>query len=355
MKPDYERYYRQTSLDTFGAVGQAKLAVGRVLIVGLGGLGIPAAQYLNSMGVGTLGLMDNDIIELNNLQRQVLYGDQDVGRAKLEVALEKLQRQNSETVLVPISDYLSRENALHIIENYDVVVDASDNFATRYLVNDACVILKKPFVYGALHAFEGQVSVFNHLDGPTYRCLFPNMPGVGEVPNCNENGVLGVIPGIIGSLQALETVKILTGVGEPLSGQLLIYDGLTQTTRKIAFKPNPTNKAIEKLSNDYGTLPCKLKMSVSAEAYLQLSTPHQLIDVRTAMEFEGDHLRNARNIPLDDLELHHESIDFTTPVYLICQSGKRSEVAFQLLSRMEPNAAITHIEGGMNRIASLCH
>ena len=204
------RFIRQTSLVQFGAEGQAKLADARVLLVGLGGLGVPVAQYLNAMGIGTLGLVEQDIVEMHNLQRQVLYSENDLGQPKLKVALEKLALQNSNTKLNGHPCFLTKDNALDILANYDVVVDATDNFETRYLINDACLLQNKPFVYGALHGFEGQVSVFNYNNGPTYRCLFPNMPKADEIPDCNTNGVLGVLPSIIGSLQALEVVKLIT-------------------------------------------------------------------------------------------------------------------------------------------------
>ncbi|MBT8237542.1 MAG: HesA/MoeB/ThiF family protein, partial [Croceitalea sp.] len=182
------RYKRQTSLVSFGDEGQAKLADSQVLVVGLGGLGLPVVQYLNAMGVGTIGLVDHDTIELHNLQRQILYTEADLGRPKLEVAIERLQAQNSNTKIIGHDTFLNSQNALEIIKNYEVVVDATDNFATRYLINDACILLNKPFVYGALHDFEGQVSVFNYQNGPSYRCLFPKMPGPNEIPNCDVNG-----------------------------------------------------------------------------------------------------------------------------------------------------------------------
>ena len=221
-----ERYTRQTTLKGFGQEGQQKLADAKVLVIGAGGLGVPVLTYLNAMGVGTIGIMDSDTVSITNLHRQVLYGQSDVGQSKVISALEKLKAQNSDTEIVVYDTFLTTKNALEVIADYDVVVDTSDNFPTRYLVNDACVILNKSFVYGALHGYEGQVSVFNYEDGPTYRCLFPNMPNENEVPNCNEHGVLGIIPGIIGNLQALETIKVITGIGEALSGKLLVFDGI---------------------------------------------------------------------------------------------------------------------------------
>src|SRR5690606_29386865 len=260
------RYIRQTQLKGFGPSGQKRLAEAKVLVVGLGGLGLPALQYLNAMGVGNLGLMDRDTIELHNLQRQVLYGDQDVGRPKLAVAHERLRQQNPTTRFRLHDCFLTAGNALEIIRDYDLVVDATDNFPTRYLIDDACVILRKTFVYGALHGFEGQVSVFGHQGGPTYRCLYPKMPGAAELPDCDTHGVLGIVPGIIGNLQALEVVKIVTGIGEVLSGKLLLFDGLAQTYTKIGFKADPVNLGRKELQASYGPLDCEAP-GISAEAF----------------------------------------------------------------------------------------
>ncbi|MDX1471813.1 MAG: HesA/MoeB/ThiF family protein [Flavobacteriaceae bacterium] len=217
------RYLRQTSLVGFGPDSQEKLGEAKVLVVGAGGLGIPVLQYLTAMGIGTVGIVENDTIDLTNLQRQVLYSEKDVNHPKIQVASERLNALNSDINIKLHPCFLTAENSLDIISEYDVVVDASDNFPTRYLINDSCVILKKPFVYGALHGFEGQVSVFNYKAGPTYRCLFPNKPSSDEIPNCDVNGVLGIIPSIIGSLQCLETIKIITGIGKVALGELVIW------------------------------------------------------------------------------------------------------------------------------------
>jgi molybdopterin/thiamine biosynthesis adenylyltransferase len=203
-----KRYIRQTILKGFGAEGQRKLANAKVLVVGAGGLGVPVLTYLNAMGVGTLGIVDADVVSISNLHRQVLFTEAMVGLLKVHAAAEQLQKQNPETKINAYPTFLDLSNALEIIGNYDLVVDATDNFPTRYLINDACVILNTPFVYGALHGFEGQVSVFNYENGPTYRCLFANMPMADAIPDCNENGVLGILPGIVGNLQALEVVKL---------------------------------------------------------------------------------------------------------------------------------------------------
>lgn len=354
MTVDLSKYQRQTQLKSFGLDKQSKLFESKVLIVGLGGLGIPVAQYLNAMGVGSLGLMDPDTITLHNLHRQVLYSEGEVGQLKVEVAAQKLKKQNSQINITSIPKFLSKENALGIIEEYDVIVDASDNFATRYLVNDACVILKKPFVYGALHDFEGQVSVFNYDNGPTYRCLFPNMPNIDEIPNCDENGVLGVLPGIIGTLQALETVKVLTGIGEVLSGKLLLFDGLTCQNRLVQFRADPNNLNLDELLDTYGAVQCGPISAITAFDFMALDGQKQLIDVRSTEEFEHNHLNGAKNIPLPTLRASEEHIDFTQPVYLICQSGKRSTVAHEMLRTTHPKATLYHVEGGMNEMLPQC-
>jgi len=348
------KYKRQITLNSFGLDKQSKLTKSKVLIVGLGGLGIPTAQYLNSMGVGTLGLMDNDSIALHNLHRQVLFDEQHLGHKKVVVAAEKLRHQNTQTEIRAIEAFLTRDNALETISEYDLVVDATDNFTARYLINDACVILKKPFVYGALHDFEGQVSVFNYDNGPTYRCLFPNMPKLDEIPNCDENGVLGVLPGIIGTLQALETVKVLTGLGQVLAGKLLIFDGLNQQNRLVQFKANPENLGISSLLDAYGPEQCGSINTITAVDFIAIDGQKQLIDVRSTEEFGHNHLKEAKNIPLSVLKESTEQIDLSKPVYIICQSGKRSAVAFEMLKTFYPEAMLYHIEGGMNEMLPLC-
>lgn len=350
------RYIRQTTLKGFGLEGQKKLAAAKILVIGAGGLGVPVLTYLNAMGVGKIGIVDNDTISITNLHRQVLYGHGDVGEPKVSTASEKLKAQNPENEHVVYNTFLNTANALEIIADYDIVVDASDNFPTRYLVNDACVILKKPFVYGALHGFEGQVSVFNYKNGPTYRCLFPQMPKEDEVPNCNEHGVLGIIPGIIGNLQALETVKVVAEIGEVLSGKLLIFDGLQQSYQKINFKLQPDNLKIEKLQDFYEwNDPCEIIPSVPADNLQKLlAEKAQLIDVRTFKEYEEYHLPNSIHIPLKELEPNTSKIDFSVPVYLLCQSGKRSESALKLLQEKQPESSLFSISGGLNKYLAIC-
>lgn len=349
-----ERYIRQTILRGFGKEGQAKLANAKVLVVGAGGLGVPVLTYLNAMGLGMLGVVDNDLVSISNLHRQVLYDESDIGKPKVEVAVRKLKAQNPETNLKGHKTFLDKENALQIIRNYDVVIDATDNFPTRYLINDVCVLLKKPFVYGALHGFEGQVSVFNFKGGPTYRCLFPNMPKAHEVPNCNEHGVLGILPGIIGNLQALEAIKVLTGVGEVLSGKLLLYNGLSQTVQQVKFPVVNKNLNIEELASDY-SLSCQLDVpsieTAKFESLLKEGEIH-ILDVRTQEEYVQLHLPNSVNIPLSDLEQNIKSIPKKSPVYVICQSGVRSRKAISLLQGRISEQKFINVKGGLNKLFS---
>lgn len=354
---NWKRYIRQTALKEFGPMAQQQLAGSRVLVVGLGGLGIPVVQYLNAMGVGTLGLVEQDVVDLHNLQRQVLYTERDLGRPKIEVVTAFLREQNSETTIREHDTFLNRSNALEILIDYDLVVDATDNFPTRYLINDACVILKKPFVYGALHGFEGQVSVFNYDGGPTYRCLFPNMPGPDAIPDCNQNGVLGVLPGIVGNLQALEVVKCLTGVGEVLKGKLLLYNGLDQSINKIRFPLNPRNLKLKALKKAYGEMVCLPSDAITAEQLIQLlehTEAIQLIDVRKQEEFQKYHIPHARNIPLDLLIKSPEMINSELPVYFICATGQRSHAALLQTKNHYPGLAVYNILGGMQHYIAIC-
>ena len=347
-----ERYTRQTILKDFGIESQEKLGQAKVLVVGAGGLGIPALTYINAMGVGTLGIVDADEVSVSNLHRQVLYCENDVGKSKVAVAIKKLANQNSDTKLIPYDTFLTRDNALEIIKDFDLVVDASDNFPTRYLINDACVILKKPFVYGALHSFEGQVSVFNYQGGPTYRCLFPNMPSANEIPNCNEHGVLGIIPGIVGNLQAMEVVKVLTGIGEVLSGKLLLYNGLEQNIQKIKFLCNPLNLEIEALQSDYAFNCSTVLNSIEASDFevLHQSKKVQTIDVRTMQEYRQFHLKNTLCHPLSDIENWKQQINFDKPIYLICESGVRSIKAQIYLQDYKPEANFINVNGGIDKL-----
>jgi adenylyltransferase/sulfurtransferase len=347
-----ERYLRQITLDGFGTEGQEKLNQAKILVVGAGGLGIPVLTYLNAMGVGTLGIVDADVVSLSNLHRQVLFTEAMVGMPKVVAIKNQLSAQNSNTVINTYSSYLIVSNAIDIIKEYDIVVDATDNFPTRYLINDACVILNKPFVYGALHAFEGQVSVFNYNGGPTYRCLFPTMPAADAVPNCNENGVLGILPGIIGNLQALEVVKIIAEIGEVLSGVLLLFDTMSQRTQRIKFKLQSGNNEIKNLASNY-EFDCELPLkSMEANELQKLlsSKSIELIDVRTDKEFQRQHLKEAKHIPLSELTNRVSEVDLETTVYVICQSGMRSKRAIATLQKLFPGKDFVNVTGGMNQM-----
>ena len=347
-----DRYQRQITLAGFGIESQQKLSQAKVLVVGAGGLGVPVLTYLNAMGVGTLGIVDADVVSLSNLHRQVLFTENMVGTPKVIAAKNQLLGQNSNTHIITYQTYLTVINAREIIKEYDIVVDATDNFPTRYLINDACILQGKPFVYGALHAFEGQVSVFNYKGGPTYRCLFPTMPEADAVPNCSENGVLGILPGIIGNLQALEVVKIIAEIGEVLSGVLLLFDSLTQRTQRMKFKLQPENKELKVLANSY-EFDCEFPLkSIEANEFQLLLSERlvELIDVRSYKEFQRHHLREAKHIPLGELTARITEIDLENSVYVICQSGVRSKKAIAQLQELFPGKDFINVTGGMNQM-----
>lgn len=344
------RYIRQTTLNGFGIANQEKLLLAKVLVIGAGGLGVPVLHYLNAMGVGTLGIVDDDIVALSNLQRQVLYTEADIDKPKAIVAAAKLSAQNSETTIQVFQERIDANNAVQIISNFDIIVDATDNFDTRYLVNDVCVVLQKPLVYGALHAFEGQVSVFNYKNGPTYRCLFPVPPKPTEIPDCNVNGVLGVIPGIIGNFQALEVIKIITGIGNVLSGKLLLYDGLSQSIQKISFTLQPEHLKVQlptaTLQNN--------EITATAFSTLLLSKSEvKVIDVRSTLEVMQDPLMAEniliQHIPLQQLDTFVDIFKNTsTAFYFLCQSGIRSQKAIAWLKSNGIQGNFVNIVGGMN-------
>src|SRR5947209_6375594 len=237
--PEVARYSRHLIMPEVALEGQKRLKAARVLLIGAGGLGSPLGLYLAAGGIGCIGLVDFDVVDFSNLQRQVLHGTPDVGRPKLQSAKERLQAINPEVQIELYETRLTSANAMDILEPYDIVIDGTDNFPTRYLVNDACVILKKPNVYGSIFRFDGQATVFAYEDGPCYRCLYPEPPPPGLVPSCAEGGVLGILPGLIGVVQATETVKLILGIGEPLVGRLLLYDALGMRFRELKLRKNP--------------------------------------------------------------------------------------------------------------------
>ena len=347
----YERYKRHLALPEFGAEGQQALLAARVLLIGAGGLGCPLAQYLAAAGVGTLGLVDYDVVDASNLQRQVLYGTRDVGRPKAEVARERILALNPDVKVEVHQVRLASDNALAILGDYDVVVDGTDNFPTRYLANDACVLLGKPNVHGSIFRFEGQATVFDARRGPCYRCLYPEPPPPGAVPSCAEGGVLGVLPGLVALIQATETIKLITGLGEPLIGRLLQYDALAMSFTEFRLRKDPAcpvcgeRPTVRELIDyegfcglpraDEGEPPVRERSAVEVAAMQARGEPFLLLDVREPDEWEAAHIEGARLVPLGQLEARlAELSDWRERrVVVHCRSGARSARAVRLLQR----------------------
>ncbi len=339
------RYARHFVLPEVGLEGQRRLRESKVLVVGAGGLGSPAALYLAAAGVGTLGLVDFDEVEVSNLQRQLLHGTSDVGRSKLDSARDRLREVNPHVEVVTHPVHLTSGNALEVLEGYDVVVDGTDNFPTRYLVNDACVLLGIPNVYGSVFRWEGQLSVFCVPDGPCYRCLFREPPPPGLVPNCAEGGVLGVLPGIVGSLQALETIKLLLGVGDSMAGRLLLLDALAMEWRELRIRRNPEcpvcgDEPTQRELIDYeifcGVVPEEEAGEDEEEIdpeelreRLERGGPVFLLDVREPYEWLIGNLESAGAvlIPLGELPRRLQEVPRDRPVVVYCRSGSRSRQA----------------------------
>jgi len=348
---ELRRYSRHLVLPEVGIDGQRRLKAARVLVVGAGGLGSPLGLYLAAAGVGTLGLVDFDRVDVSNLHRQVLFGDPDVGRPKVEAAVERLRGINPHIELVPHAIRLDASNALELFAGYDLVVDGSDNFPTRYLVNDACVLAGKPDVYGSVFRFEGQVSVFRGAEGPCYRCLFPEPPPPGLVPSCAEGGVLGVLPGIVGALQANEAIKLVLGAGEPLVGRLVLFDALRLRFRELALRKDPEcpvcsaeptltelidYEAFCGVGGDRGgdAAAAEPGFDVTPEevaAWRAEGRPFTLLDVRTAEERAIAAIEGARAIPLQELPDRLGELDAADRVVVHCHHGPRSTRAATLL------------------------
>ena len=348
------RYTRQVTLPEIGEAGQAKLLAASVLIVGAGGLGSPTAIYLAAAGVGRIGLVDFDNVDVTNLHRQVLYGTSSVGRPKLDAARERLEDLNSDIKIETHSTRLTSENALEIIASYDLVVDGTDNFATRYLVNDACVLLGKPNVYGSIFRFDGQVSIFAMPDGPCYRCLYPEPPPPGLVPSCAEGGVLGVLPGVVGTIQATEAIKLITGAGETLAGRLLLFDALRMTFRTMKLPRRCEQHPKITTLIDYEEF-CNAMQTTDitpAEVAEKLKDGQDvvLIDVREPYEWGAGHVAEATHIPLAQVPARLEEIPRDREVVMICRSGGRSERARQFLAQ-NGYTRVKNLVGGMQRWA----
>ena len=318
-----KRYDRQLILPEIGLTGQEKLLQAKVLVVGAGGLGCPLLLYLAGAGIGKIGIVDDDTVDLSNLHRQVLYHTDEIGRKKADAAAEKLRLLNPQVELVPFTFRLTAENAEALIAQYDLVIDGSDNFVTRYLVNDTCVALNKVLVFGSIFQFEGQVSVFNFKGGPDYRSIFPEAPLPEDNQNCGEGGVIGTLPGIIGSIMANEAIKIICGFGDVLSGQLLLFNALDNAMQLLKFGAAPAVKAPDQ------KLPDEITLTQLTEWEDQL-VPFQLIDVREAYEYEEFNV-GGLNIPLYELNAHKAQLLTQQKLVFSCSTGKRSKIAVNLL------------------------
>ena len=362
-KEEVLRYSRHLIMPEVGMDGQLKLKAAKVLCIGTGGLGAPLGQYLAAAGVGRIGLVDFDKVDLTNLQRQILFSTNDVNRPKIQAAAERLCGLNPDIQIDTFETMLTSANALDILKDYDIVVDGTDNFATRYLVNDACVLLGKPNVYGSIFRFEGQASVFGYSNGPCYRCLYPEPPPPGLVPSCAEGGVLGVLPGIVGSIQAAETLKLIIGKGEPLVGRLLLFDALSMKFRELKLRKNPdcpvcgARPTVTKLI-DYSEF-CGVRgeeTSAPASTVPEI-TPRELkarldrgdnlfiLDVREPHEYQicniGGYL-----IPLGDLSKRVSELDSSREIVAHCRSGKRSAEASEFL-RQSGFRKVLNLKGGI--------
>ena len=363
------RYSRHLLIPEVGLTGQQKLKASSVLIIGTGGLGSPVALYLAAAGVGRIGLVDYDVVDYTNLQRQIIHGTSTVGVLKIKSARQRLLDLNPDIQVDVYNEPFTSENALRIAADYDVLVDGTDNFPTRYLTNDVCVFLGKPNVYGSIYRFDGQASVFYAKEGPCYRCLFPEPPPPGLVPSCAEGGVLGVLPGTIGTIQATEALKLLLGIGETLIGRLLIYDALDTSFQSVKLKKNPNcavcgeHPTITKLidyeqfcgvpGHDYGNDQAKSKWDITPpELVERMKTNHlQLIDVREPHELQISALSEAENIPLGTLASRLSELNSAQEIVLFCKSGGRSMRALELLASAGFKR-VKNLKGGINAWAA---
>ena len=354
-----QRYARHLTIPDVGSEGQKKLKAARVLCIGAGGLGSPVTMYLAAAGIGHIGIVDFDVVDFSNLQRQLLHGTEDVGKKKIESAVERLRSINPEVMVETYDTRLSAENAAEIAELYDLIIDGTDNFETRYLSNDLSVLTGKPNVYGSIFRFEGQVSVFApHLGGPCYRCLFPTPPEPGQVPSCAEGGVLGVLPGIVGCLQANEAIKLILGTGDPLIGRLVHFDALAFRFREIRLRrdpecaicgESPTITELEEIEfacdvNDQPSIP---EIDVhELKARLEDDSTFVLLDVREHEEIEICKISESIVIPLSEFPDRIEELDKDSEIIVLCKLGGRSAKALQmLLDAGFENAC--HVQGGI--------
>ena len=349
-KDEILRYSRHLIMPEVGMDGQRKLKRAKVLTIGAGGLGSPLALYLGAAGVGRLGMVDFDVVDFTNLQRQIIHDTDDVGRLKLDSAKDTIGDINPNVEVVGYGERLTSANALEIFADYDIIADGTDNFPTRYLVNDACVLLGKPNAYGSIFRFEGQVSVFDAAKGPCYRCLYPEPPPPGLVPSCAEGGVLGVLPGIVGCLQALETIKLILGTGSPLIGRLLLFDALQMKFRELKLRKNPecpvcgTNATIKELIDYEEFCGIRGEETVSQATVPELTAlevkkmmdekkPFVLIDVREPHEYKICNIPGSKLIPLGEVAQRMNELNSADEIVVHCRSGQRSAQAVEFLMK----------------------
>jgi sulfur-carrier protein adenylyltransferase/sulfurtransferase len=357
------RYSRHLIMPEVGMEGQLKLKSSKVLLIGTGGLGAPLGLYLAAAGIGRLGLVDFDVVDFTNLQRQVTFGSSDVGKHKTEAARTRLSSLNPDIQIDTFETKLTSENALDLFKDFDIIVDGTDNFPTRYLVNDACILLGKPNVYGSIFRFEGQVTVFGMPEGPCYRCLYPEPPPPGLVPSCAEGGVLGVLPGIVGSIQAMETIKLVLGRGDNLVGRLLLFDALGMKFRELKLRKNPncpmcgTHRTINQLIDYYEFCGIRGEEAPAPDVQVPEITPRELksrldrsddlfiLDVREPHEFQICNLK-GHLIPLGELPRRVHELDSSREIVAHCRSGKRSAEAVDFL-RKAGFRKILNLKGGI--------
>lgn len=352
------RYNRHLILDQVGIEGQERLKNAKVLVIGAGGLGCPVLQYLTAAGVGTIGIIDDDKVDVTNLQRQILFNTDDIGQSKAETAARHLSAQNPLVKFMVFNERLTNKNALFIFEEFDLIVDGTDNFSTRYLVNDASLLTRKPLVYGSIFKFEGQVSVFNYKNGPSYRCLFPEPPKSGSVPNCSQIGVIGILPGLIGCMQANEALKIILQIGEPLSGKLVMYNALTASSMTIQIQRN--EQVIQEVmvgreefeDFDYEVF-CGLEPlqsdDIEMETFEQLLKEETIVilDVREPHEMPRIEHPNLIEIPMKNHGEYAEILDRDRKTVVVCQSGIRSRLVIDQLKEHHAYSNLLNLKEGL--------
>ncbi len=365
-KKELERYGRHLLLPEIGTEGQLKLKKAKVLLIGTGGLGSPAGIYLAAAGVGTIGLIDFDRVDLSNLHRQIIHFTEDIGRPKVISAKEKINHLNPEVKVLTYDVKLDSSNALDIFKNFDLIVDGTDNFPSRYLINDACILSKKPYVFGGILRFEGQVSIFGLDDGPCYRCLFQDPPKPGQIPSCSEAGVLGVLPGVIGLLQANEAIKLICGIGRPLKGRILIFDALDASFRDLKVKKDPhcaicsSNRTIHKLidyelfcnarphaAQQSGSTTQEISVQELKKIVDQKPKDFYLLDVREQFEWDIANIDGAVLKPLSSLKDHYQDIPKDKKIFVHCKLGGRSRQAIEFL-KTKGYQNLTNIKGGID-------